>query len=84
MLGFVATKLQEFEQGKISRRRLIEVLTAAATSVGTASAAQKAPAGQPGLKIALVNQYLLHLSQFQAGWRLVFKGLQPRSSWAQG
>jgi len=68
MLGFVATKLQEFEQGKISRRRLIEVLTAAATSVGTASAAQKAPAGQPGLKIALVNHISYTCPNFkQAG-----------------
>ena len=27
MEGFVATKLHEFEQGKISRRKLIETLT---------------------------------------------------------
>ena len=68
MLGFVATKLQEFEQGKISRRRLIEVLTVAATSVRAASAAQKAPAGQPGLKIALVNHISYTCPNFkQAG-----------------
>ena len=34
MFGFVATKLEEFEQGKISRRRLIQTLTAAATALG--------------------------------------------------
>ena len=68
MLGFVATKLQEFEQGKISRRRLIEVLTVAATSVRAASAAQKAPAGPPGLKIALVNHFSYTCPNFkQAG-----------------
>ncbi len=32
MEGFVAHKLAEFEQGKISRRRLIETLTLAATA----------------------------------------------------
>src|ERR1700733_4075248 len=54
MFGFVATKLDEFEKGKISRRRLIETLTLAATSAAAterASAAEK-PAG---LKVALVN-----------------------------
>src|SRR5215831_6378147 len=55
MLGFVATKLQEFEQGKISRRKLIEVLTVAATSVSAAGAAQKTAPAQPGLKVPLVN-----------------------------
>ena len=38
MKGFVATKLNEFEQGKISRRRLIEILTLAATTVRATSA----------------------------------------------
>src|SRR5437868_1131837 len=35
MEGFVATKLAEFDQGKISRRRLIETLTLAATTAST-------------------------------------------------
>jgi catechol 2,3-dioxygenase-like lactoylglutathione lyase family enzyme len=53
MEGFVAHKLAEFEQGKISRRRLIETLTLAAT---TAYAADRAGAAeQPGLKAALIN-----------------------------
>jgi len=53
MEGFVAHKLAEFEQGKISRRRLIETLTLAAT---TAYAADRAGAAeQPALKAALVN-----------------------------
>jgi len=53
MEGFVATKLHEFEQGKISRRTLIETLTLAAT---TLFAAEGAGAAAPeGLKDALVN-----------------------------
>jgi catechol 2,3-dioxygenase-like lactoylglutathione lyase family enzyme len=53
MEGFVAHKLAEFEQGKISRRRLIETLTLAAT---TAYAADRAGAAeQPDLKTALIN-----------------------------
>ena len=53
MEGFVAHKLAEFEQGKISRRRFIETLTVAAT---TAYAADRADAAESqGLKAALVN-----------------------------
>ena len=47
MEGFVATKLDEFDRGRISRRRLIETLTLAATS---AYAADAAKAQVPGLK----------------------------------
>jgi catechol 2,3-dioxygenase-like lactoylglutathione lyase family enzyme len=52
MEGFVAQKLHDFENGKISRRRLIETLTAAATTVyaGGAGAAESS-----GLTVALVN-----------------------------
>src|SRR5882672_9997689 len=53
MEGFVAHKLAEFEQGKISRRRLIETLTLAATAAYAAGRAGAAE--QPGLKAALVN-----------------------------
>ena len=51
MEGFVAHTLNEFEQGKINRRKLIETLTFAATTAyatGSAGAAE-------GLKSALVN-----------------------------
>jgi catechol 2,3-dioxygenase-like lactoylglutathione lyase family enzyme len=51
MEGFVAHTLNEFEQGKISRRKLIETLTFAATTAyatGSAGAAE-------GLKAALIN-----------------------------
>jgi hypothetical protein len=55
MQGFVAQKLNDFETGKISRRRLIETLTLAAT---TAYAADSAQAQENPLKAQLIN----HLS----------------------
>ena len=66
MQGFVATKLHEFEQGKISRRTLIETLTLAAT---TLFAAEGAGAAAPeGLKAALVNHISYTCPNFkQAG-----------------
>ncbi len=66
MEGFVATKLHEFEQGKISRRKLIETLTLAAT---TLFAAEGAGAAAPeGLKAALVNHISYTCPNFkQAG-----------------
>ena len=57
MEGFVATKLDEFDRGKISRRKLIEMLTFAATTVYAADSAT-AQGAAPPLKVALVN----HLS----------------------
>jgi catechol 2,3-dioxygenase-like lactoylglutathione lyase family enzyme len=67
MQGFVATKLNEFEQGKISRRKLIETLTLAATTV-YASGAQSAAAAEPALKAALVNHISYTCPNFkQAG-----------------
>jgi len=52
MEAFTAVKLEEFEQGKISRRRLIETLVAAATATAatTAQAAEQPPA-----KVVAVN-----------------------------
>src|SRR5262245_11844612 len=55
MQGFVAQKLNDFETGKISRRKLIETLTLAAT---TAYAADGAQAQENPLKAQLIN----HLS----------------------
>ncbi len=67
MQGFVATKLNEFEEGKISRRKLIQTLTAAATAI-YASGAQAAQAAEPGLKVALVNHISYTCPNFkQAG-----------------
>jgi catechol 2,3-dioxygenase-like lactoylglutathione lyase family enzyme len=53
MFGFAATKLEEFQQGKISRRRLIESLTLAATTVAATNGAKAAD--QVGVTPALVN-----------------------------
>jgi catechol 2,3-dioxygenase-like lactoylglutathione lyase family enzyme len=54
MFGFAATKLDEFEKGKISRRQLIQTLTAATTATGAASSAS-AQAGDPPTKGSIVN-----------------------------
>jgi Glyoxalase/Bleomycin resistance protein/Dioxygenase superfamily len=51
MEGFVATKLNEFETGKISRRRLIETLTLAATTAYAADSAKAASLTD----VALIN-----------------------------
>jgi glyoxylase I family protein len=65
MEGFVAQKLNEFENGKLSRRSLIETLTLAVTSVGAAEAAQ-AQAPDPALKVALVNHISYTCPDFKA------------------
>jgi len=69
MEGFVATKLAEFDQGKISRRRLIETLTLAATSVYATDSA-KAQTASPPLKVALVNHISYSCPNFRqaADW----------------
>jgi hypothetical protein len=65
MEGFVATKLDEFDRGKISRRKLIETLTLAAT---TAYAADSAQAQGNPLKVALINHVSYTCPNFkQAG-----------------
>jgi catechol 2,3-dioxygenase-like lactoylglutathione lyase family enzyme len=55
MEGFVAQKLNEFENGKLSRRKLIEMLTLAATTAYAADSAQ-AQAQSP-LKAQLINHF---------------------------
>ena len=53
MEGFVAKQVHDYQNGKINRRRLIEILTLAAT---TAYAGKSAGAAEPsGLDVALVN-----------------------------
>ena len=53
MFGFAATKLDEFEQGKISRRKLIETLTLAATTVAATGGAKAAQAS--GVTVSAIN-----------------------------
>jgi catechol 2,3-dioxygenase-like lactoylglutathione lyase family enzyme len=53
MEGFIAAKLDDFAQGKISRRKLIETLTLAVTAFCTTEDA--GAASDPALKVALVN-----------------------------
>jgi catechol 2,3-dioxygenase-like lactoylglutathione lyase family enzyme len=69
MFGFVAQKLNEFENGKISRRRLIETLTLAATATA-ASTGANAQGADPTLKVALVNHVSYTCPNFQqaADW----------------
>jgi hypothetical protein len=56
MEAFVATKLDEFAKGKISRRQLLETLTVAATTTAAVTGGAQAAAGpDPALKPALIN-----------------------------
>ena len=67
MHGFAATKLTEFEQGKISRRTLIETLTLAVTSMCAADANAQG-AAKKGVRAALVNHVSYTCPDFkQAG-----------------
>ena len=68
MESFVATKLNDFEKGKISRRGLIESLTVAATTL-YAGAAKSAEA-DPALRVALVNHISFDCPDYQqtADW----------------
>jgi len=54
MQAYVAQIVDDYKTGKISRRRLIQTLTAAATTVHAPDGA-KAAAADPTLKVALVN-----------------------------
>jgi hypothetical protein len=69
MEGFVAKKLNDFETGKISRRKLIETLTLAAT---TACATDGAKAQTPNatLKAQLINHFSYTCPNFRqaADW----------------
>src|SRR5580704_17814031 len=68
MEAFVANKLAEFETGKISRRKLIETLTLAATA-GAAGGA-KAQSPDPTLKAQLINHFSYTCPDFRvaADW----------------
>ena len=64
MEGFVATKLDEFDRGKISRRKLIETLTLATTGAYAAGSANAQGAALP-LKVALVNHLSYSVPNFR-------------------
>jgi catechol 2,3-dioxygenase-like lactoylglutathione lyase family enzyme len=68
MQGFVAQKLNDFETGKISRRRLIETLTLAATTVHATAA--EAQSSNPTLKAQLINHFSYTCPNFReaADW----------------
>jgi len=68
MEGFAAQKLNEFETGKISRRKLIETLTLAATTVAAAGSAQAQ--ADPTLKAQLLNHISYTCSNYRqaADW----------------
>jgi catechol 2,3-dioxygenase-like lactoylglutathione lyase family enzyme len=66
MESFYATKLDEFAQGKLSRRALLETLTLAATTAA-ATSASAAPAPDPALKISLVNHISYNCPDFKKG-----------------
>src|SRR5262245_57350026 len=55
MKAFVASKLDDYTKGKISRRQLLESLTGAAGATAATGAAPAAPAPDPALKAALVS-----------------------------
>jgi len=55
MKAFVASKLDDYTKGKISRRQLLESLTVAAAATAATGGAQAAPAPNRALKAALVN-----------------------------
>jgi hypothetical protein len=66
MESFYATKIDEFAQGKISRRALLETLTVAVTTTAAVSTANAA-ASDPALKIQLVNHISYNCPDFKKG-----------------
>ena len=69
MQAFVATKLDDYTKGKISRRQLLESLTVAAAATA-ATGAQAAPAQNRALKAALTNHISYECPDFHrvADW----------------
>lgn len=65
METLAAVKLQEFEQGTISRRKLIETLVAAATATTATAAQADVPPPQPAAKVVSVN----HISYTNPNYR---------------
>jgi hypothetical protein len=70
MKAFVASKLDDYTRGKISRRQLLETLTVAAAATAATGGAQAAPAPNRALKAALVNHISYQCPDFRrvADW----------------
>jgi len=70
MKAFVASKLDEYRMGQISRRKLLESLTVAAAATAATGGAQAAPAPNRALKAALVNHISYQCPDFHrvADW----------------
>jgi catechol 2,3-dioxygenase-like lactoylglutathione lyase family enzyme len=70
MESFYATKIDAFAKGKISRRALLETLTAAVTTTAAVVTPASAAAPDPALKIALVNHISYNCPDFRkaADW----------------
>ncbi len=70
MKAFVASKLNEYTNRKISRRQLLESLTVAAAATAATGGAQAAPAPNRALKAALVNHISYQCPDFHrvADW----------------
>jgi len=80
MQGYIASKLDDFAQGKISRRRLIDTLMAAGTAVAATESAKAAPApADPALKVVLVNHVSYTCPNFKqaADWYSRIFNLEP-------
>ncbi len=78
MEGFVAQKLNDFESGKISRRRLIETLTLAATTV-CATEGAKAQNPDATLKARLINHFSYTCPNYRVAedWYSKLLNLEP-------
>jgi len=70
MESFYAAKIDAFAKGKISRRALLETLTAAVTTTAAVATPASAAAPDPALKIALVNHISYNCPDFRkaADW----------------
>ena len=70
MKAFVASKLDDYTKGKISRRHLLESLTIATAATAATGGAQAAPAPNRALKAALVNHISYQCPDFHraADW----------------
>ena len=78
MEGLAAQALNEFETGRISRRKLIETLTLAATTFAAAGVA-KAQSPDPTLKAQLINHFSYSCPDYRlaAEWYAKLLSLEP-------